>query len=353
MGDTEQQPIKAKSGTLSVSPFQDPVNIVELRANNLLGFYGYVRSYDDGRPKRHSGFDYKNKIGDGVYPVREGEIVQIRFGPAEPPKKYYEYNEKGENESKNNFVCPLVKKKIGHNDSNNEEGDESICNTCGKQYYKYINKDGELTGAIRDGCFGVQLWLKLDNNKYAFYAHLSIDDLPLELGDASNYNNANGTYLFEQNNYINDLGKHIGKTGNTGNASGGESHLHFEGRNGVETKVDGKDTRFSPNDIVVTKFYVENGPQRLNEVKIDDVLGKEKWIELYYKPWLTKVKALKHNFLITIGCKSVTEEYEKRWNKYKGEEYVKFEEETTKSDSVKGVWKSRLFEFRKNKIVKD
>jgi hypothetical protein len=157
----------------------------------------------------------------------------------------------------------------------------------------------------RASCYGVQVWLKLKDNKYAYYAHLSdlSDDImsklseyittPDKIGELAPVNNKENssrmfrnqlewilggttcnTFDFENPLFVR-TGEPIGKSGCTGNAYDMKpeaEHLHFECRQSSSNIPENNGCQISPNTIVKTKFYIvkdaDENKKNTNEIEV-------------------------------------------------------------------------------------
>ena len=150
------------------------------------------------------------------------------------------------------FGDPLKNMQIRHNRASNLFGKVRNNNTKNHQGFDYYASVGTNTFAVADGeivyivntessAYGRQAVLKINDSKYfAFYAHLSKISVGL--------------------NAQVKKGDTIGQTGISGNAksfTGQDQHLHFECRTPALLGR-GLSGRFSPNNIVETKFYSQN-----------------------------------------------------------------------------------------------
>lgn len=261
------------------SGFGDPVKgKIDLAISNGNAFYGYYGYGRNGGDRGHTGYDYVVSAGKtDVIAVGAGTIVQVRIGPisticyTEKDKKYIK--------DKEPFKCPQLES------IKNNSFSEGICINCpGKDKYQPDNPKN-LEGkyhAISSTCFGVQVWLKLDegDHLYAFYAHLSkLSPAIVELtrkcfnGDTTiELKNKNSTHTDPRKVKRNDL---VGISGRTGNASGGTwpDHLHFECRKSTGNETPETRTQISPNNIVKTKFLVTKDLESVFDEKYDT----EKW----------------------------------------------------------------------------
>ena len=152
------------------------------------------------------------------------------------------------------FGDPLSYMQIRRNRASNLFGKVRNNNTKNHQGFDYYALEGTEIYAVANGevvyivdpplgDYGKQIVIKIDNSQYyAFYAHLL--QIDVKKGD------------------IVKKGDTIGKTGITGNAKtfrGLDQHLHFECRTAAKLGK-GLDGRLSPNNIVLTKFYLQ-GPK--------------------------------------------------------------------------------------------
>lgn len=190
------------------------VNLATYNGNVLYGYYGYGRN----RPQPHRGYDYlTEERKTEIIAVGNGKVVKVRFG-----------HPVGDNYPKDS--CSH-RKRIRDNSF-----ESSLCSTC-----DYIGH-----------CYGIQVWLKLDNTSYyAYYAHLN--KLSENILDEIKGDEIKGDVIIDLEVKKGDL---IGVSGRTGNVSGGSwpDHLHFECRTGngeVGTDI-------SPNIIVRTGFFFKN-----------------------------------------------------------------------------------------------
>ena len=151
-------------------PVKENVNLATYRGNVFYGYYGYGR--DKGESK-HRGFDYAVNKGTEVVSVGSGIIAQVRIGPKYKTCYTYDKDRKEYVKDKALLECPLLE-LIKSNDFS-----DNYCESCpGKNKYQQILKKTENRPAkykaIHDLCYGVQVWIKLDNTElYAYYAHLS------------------------------------------------------------------------------------------------------------------------------------------------------------------------------------
>lgn len=273
-------------GYLLLDPVKDPI-IRKSNDNPFLGYYGYNRW--DGGIKRHTGYDYVAKSGTPVYPIYTGDITHVRFGRI----NINNYFEKGVKKAKTPFVCPFLQfVKQGKN-----KFDCSTCMTCDSVYKSLDNR------SLCKDCFGVQVWLKVklpssQNFFYAYYAHLS-ELSPTIFEKCISIEETDNTFKFDSPIHIDTsvpiLPTIIGKSGCTGNAirdknilnDETQQHLHFECRKGIE-RIEG---RLSPNEIVYTRFYLENKNYVVNKKIINEIdenvlniteedIKQEKWLKL-------------------------------------------------------------------------
>lgn len=273
-------------------PVEGNVNLATCRGNVFYGYYGYGR--DNGESK-HRGFDYAVNKGTGVVAVGFGKIVQVRIGPKYKTCYAYDKDRKEYIQDKELFECPLLK-LIKSNVFSDEK-----CESCpGKNKYQQISKKTDNSPAkykaIHDLCYGVQVWLKLDNTDlYAYYAHLSalstnvkdlIDKFLKKGSTTAKFEDKYFKEGDENDPRIVQKGDPIGNSGRTGVASGKSwpDHLHFECRKGnVETNY-----QISPNNIVNTQFIVMIGQKPVFEEandttvwsKIESKLQKD-WKSLF------------------------------------------------------------------------
>lgn len=206
--------------------FGDPVigdvRLATYNGNLYYGYYGFTRKNNKGEIKTpHRGFDYYVEEGTSVYAVGDGFIDRVRFGrPSD--KKNCAFRDKIQSNSFESCFC--------FGDNNNKQ-----CNHL-------------------SGCYGVQVWLKLDDTRlYAYYAHLS--ELSKEILSKIPVGYKGNTVKI---NLKVTKGFIIGKSGRTGIASDKiyPPHLHFECRKGIETG-----TQISPNNIVCTQFKIKRNEE--------------------------------------------------------------------------------------------
>lgn len=349
------------------SEFGDPITISEaitiplkkdiLRVNAMnkfIGYFGFTRS-NDSRYWSHTGYDYQAKEGTEVFAVGDGEIVQVRIGAISPyyetkkgGKSYYYYKKNGESKpikQRKEFVCPLRESMIDKNGNISAISfSGGICEKCKKEYFTDEGKT-----PIRKNCFGVQVWLKIDNSKYktfnqkyAFYAHLSqLNEMIWE--KIKTVRGTENTYSFKEepikiSAFIDDKTQLIiGKSGCTGNASGvsdeSQQHLHFECRTGIETK-EGK--RVSPNKIVKTKFYIQSNSNESNDIIeeiTEEVIGIDEASIKKYKSKINK-------------------EYSANWQSIKDTLFKRYEPiyNTDSKNTRKQNWYNYLEKERKENI---
>lgn len=184
---------------------------------------------------KHRGFDYKAIIGDEVIAVGDGHVVRVRFGH---PYGQCKHRKCIQNNTFNSGSCiPTTK-----------------CN-------------------YTSGCYGVQVWLKLDGQSdlYAYYAHLyKLDQEILDQVLAKvNADPKIGNTIdidFELKK-----GKPIGKSGRTGIAYDEQwpPHLHFECRKASNIERADHVSQISPNNIVKTQFIVMQGQKPVFEKRLE------------------------------------------------------------------------------------
>lgn len=241
----------------------------------------------------------------------------------------------------------------------------------------------------KSGCFGVQVWLKLKDNKYAYYAHLSdlsdkilsklLECVMLKLSEyyvlSQKERNKilfpkhKDNSLFEDNSlffgqqYLElfwtsgsfsntfdfdvpigvQVGTIIGKSGCTGNAYNmkiEEEHLHFECRkSGKKDEIPETGTQISPNSIVKTKFYiVKDSDQGKKNGIIEEITVGEETIEEITKEkvGITEKDIEKKQFDWSSRQRKEWKKYEiEIWNKEKGSEASKMNNWKKHIESVK------------------
>lgn len=262
-------------------PVEGDVNLATYKGNALYGYYGFTRKDKYGRIKTpHRGFDYATTGEMNVFAVGDGYIKYVRFGRPNV-KKHCAFREIIQGNSFKSSVC--------YKDDNNK------CNNC-------------------DDCYGVQVWLKLDDTKYyAYYAHLSelspkvLEKIP---------ENFNGDTI-EINLHV-EKDFPIGKSGRTGNASTDSypDHLHFECRTGKETG-----TQICPNFIVHTQFkIVMNAESVFNEDDEELVLPyhKKQEHEMDFLPFLEdnekEFRDLDKNYIYLLKKWKILRDNIRKWD---------------------------------------
>lgn len=252
-------------------PVEGEVGIRSLPWNPFTGYFGYTRNQGT---KKHEGYDYIASDQVAALAVQTGEIVQIRYGRANNLK-----------------ACPF---RNAFKANKNSIFQHTVCKDCD----------------YRNGCYGVQVWLKIIDNQrtfYAFYAHLSQLSETITKGITSTSPLQSSNTLMNLSIKVQCRDK-IGYCGSTGFAhemltndtfknEKGQEHLHFECRTAIEksgVKL------HSPNEIVKTKFYITDKATELetfNFIELNLTNFDDKLRAVYeMKEWLNHINSKKGQF---------------------------------------------------------
>ena len=324
-------------------PVKGNVKLATYGGNAFYGYYGYGRTKGNDK---HCGFDYAVNKGTEVIAVGLGKIAQVRIGPKY--KKCYTYDEDRKEyiKDKELFECPLLE-LIESNDFS-----DNYCKSCpGKKKYQLISQKTDNSPAkykaIHDLCYGVQVWLKLDNTDlYAYYAHLSALSKEVKELIEKYLKKGETTAIFEDKCFNKDKENDprivkkkglIGNSGRTGVASGVSwpDHLHFECRKGLETG-----TQISPNNIVRTQFLIMINKKHVFDSADDTTVWtkqkkilQDKWRTIFrnigkvdtYLNYSEKAIYYTHNRMLPSGvhpCNDITDIYKSEVVSSEGEKSI-------------------------------
>lgn len=208
--------------------------------NPIVGYYGDTRIDSEGKPKKHTGFDYAVSEGTPVKAVHEGTVTKVRFGRLGGDKACAIRTWITEKNAGSQSAGELCRDCKHSSKCTKEQTCRKRCSQC-----KYAG-----------GCYGIQLWLQWAKGRqqFAYYAHLS------KLSDAvwgalqGKIKTGTSDYNIKIQVAKGDLLCYSGCTGNAYNMKPYQEHLHFEYR---KDNADGQ--KDHPNYIVGTKFQLDKG----------------------------------------------------------------------------------------------